>query len=649
LAHFTRVNKYLILAVAYNKFYDFAELTKFYDSEEEARNDYDTYLFHFREFQILKTDNVSKITEVLLYDPKLIRGIPVIKIQPGEDVKEVLNKTLSYDLVILRDALPTYGLNPYIFSTDYLNDKYPESEIEIIEQSSNFFGFTKNIHERKHWRIKQFLNYIHMKKADMKIPDDFLKELGAKKDQIYFGVNIDMDNMLSPCRELKTKLPSTYAFGSFDDALSYVREPIRGMTIPQYYIKEDGVWTGGHEENLRIRSININHGNEVSEWYGVGAEGAEKFHQHISNNEKIDIYQREGLWYVNYEYFLKNKIKVIYGIQQPSDIMIVGPGCIHWVRSRGHSLHTSWNFCSKDLAQLKCCHERYKLNKSLGQRNLVPLITLFIDLINFELNNLDLKIVEFIYEILRTEFDTTEEEYGKLKDEWAKQFTRVKEMSHQNALVCDYCFKETFQYWGLCTGCDDGKNQGYNLTCCVNCFPTHFSRCKNNSFILYYKYEKPDIRILFERIEARLNTEGLLEDDLVQFELTKPIDEFRNSIRFKIEYLKDKEKDLTDGEKTVLANYIEFEKRVICPNITSEQSAKLLAEAIINNDDYRALIENLDNEQPNMLIEINEITNVNLQDATATSSLPDPKEMKHKAYLKSAEILEGMPQNVILS
>ena len=48
------------------------------------------------------------------------------------------------------------------------------------------------------------------------------------------------------------------------------------MTIPQMYIKVPNVWTGGHEENLRMRSVNINHGPGSSYWWASPFEDSDK-------------------------------------------------------------------------------------------------------------------------------------------------------------------------------------------------------------------------------------------------------------------------------------------------------------------------------------------------------------------------------------
>ena len=50
-------------------------------------------------------------------------------------------------------------------------------------------------------------------------------------------------------------------------------------------------------------------------------------------------------------------------LQRKDDIVITGPGTLHWVRSFGKALQTSWNIMFKSLEQLKAAFMRQKFNK----------------------------------------------------------------------------------------------------------------------------------------------------------------------------------------------------------------------------------------------------------------------------------------------
>jgi hypothetical protein len=45
---------------------------------------------------------------------------------------------------------------------------------------------------------------------------------------------------------------------------------VPGITLPQIYVKVKGNWTGGHQENLRVRAANVNLGKGKSMWHCVG-------------------------------------------------------------------------------------------------------------------------------------------------------------------------------------------------------------------------------------------------------------------------------------------------------------------------------------------------------------------------------------------
>ena len=57
----------------------------------------------------------------------------------------------------------------------------------------------------------------------------------------------------------------------------------------------------------------------------------------------MDLYQDEGLWYERINWFVTNGFKIKKIIQKPGDMVVSGPGTLHWVRSYGTSLQSAWN------------------------------------------------------------------------------------------------------------------------------------------------------------------------------------------------------------------------------------------------------------------------------------------------------------------
>ena len=89
-------------------------------------------------------------------------------------------------------------------------------------------------------------------------------------------------------------------------------------------MKVKGNWTGGHQENLRLRATNINHGPESSLWYNVGNKAEiDKFREIAMKDFNIDIFYSEGLWFCDPDYCLANGIKVKVINQKAGDMVVL--------------------------------------------------------------------------------------------------------------------------------------------------------------------------------------------------------------------------------------------------------------------------------------------------------------------------------------
>ena len=94
----------------------------------------------------------------------------------------------------------------------------------------------------------------------------------ANGGSIFFGVNFEPQKELI-INKLGQKINQTmFGWGLQTDIMSYLEQHINGCTNPQFYLKVKGVWTGGHQENVSMSAININHGPGSSEWYTVEVE-----------------------------------------------------------------------------------------------------------------------------------------------------------------------------------------------------------------------------------------------------------------------------------------------------------------------------------------------------------------------------------------
>ena len=95
------------------------------------------------------------------------------------------------------------------------------------------------------------------------------------------------------------------------DILRFSRVVVLGVNSPQVYLKVKGNWTGGHQENLSLRALNINHGPSSSLWHCVNKpEEIDQFRKLALQTYKIDLKKHEGLWFSDIDFCLGNKISV---------------------------------------------------------------------------------------------------------------------------------------------------------------------------------------------------------------------------------------------------------------------------------------------------------------------------------------------------
>ncbi|KAJ8609478.1 hypothetical protein CTAYLR_005426 [Chrysophaeum taylorii] len=198
-----------------------------------------------------------------------------------------------------------------------------------------------------------------------------------------FAANVDMDKMTDQLDSLEAMMPTYLRWGGEFDMLRFARQTVPGVTFPQLYFKVEGNWTGGHEENLRLSSVNCNHGPGSSRWYAIDAEHAGRLREFVSRNYSVDIYVREGNWWPrDLKSIVEAGIPVRTGIQRPGDVVVLRGSTLHWVVAESPAVHSSWNFGVCDAAQLKEALDRAILNdlRQTCVPNIVPVRTLVCDL-----------------------------------------------------------------------------------------------------------------------------------------------------------------------------------------------------------------------------------------------------------------------------
>lgn len=53
------------------------------------------------------------------------------------------------------------------------------------------------------------------------------------------------------------------------------------------YLKVKGNWTGGHQENLRLRAVNLNHGPDSSIWNCIAIKDLDQFRTKVKKEFKV--------------------------------------------------------------------------------------------------------------------------------------------------------------------------------------------------------------------------------------------------------------------------------------------------------------------------------------------------------------------------
>ena len=65
---------------------------------------------------------------------------------------------------------------------------------------------------------------------------------------------------------------------------------------------------------LRFRSVNCTIGPGSSEWFAVESQHAEKLRQVVLQYHRVDIFGKEGSWFLSPEFLVKHQIPFLHGM-----------------------------------------------------------------------------------------------------------------------------------------------------------------------------------------------------------------------------------------------------------------------------------------------------------------------------------------------
>jgi RAB protein geranylgeranyltransferase component A len=106
--------------------------------------------------------------------------------------------------------------------------------------------------------------------------------------------------------------------------------------------------------------------------------------------------------------------------QKAGDMVVLQPGTLHWVRSRGMTTQTAWNFADFDILQLQQMHERFKINKEIKFQTIIAFLTLITDLC-IEKKITCPKMLKYCHSFLEKEIN----EHLALKSRFATDLSKI--------------------------------------------------------------------------------------------------------------------------------------------------------------------------------------------------------------------------------
>ena len=114
---------------------------------QQAREILDKYVFHFVKYLEIKNKKINDIDNIIKLNPEYVVEVPEISVSTtatSDDIEECMKSSFKYDLVIAKKILDKLNLEKEYFTINYLEKKYPDCFIDVVEQNPNFTGFTFN-------------------------------------------------------------------------------------------------------------------------------------------------------------------------------------------------------------------------------------------------------------------------------------------------------------------------------------------------------------------------------------------------------------------------------------------------------------------------------------------------------------------------
>ncbi|CAK62732.1 unnamed protein product (macronuclear) [Paramecium tetraurelia] len=325
-------------------------------------------------------------------------------------------------------SLPNYvsaELNKNLFTFQDLSKNHKNFEIDIIAQNpftDTTLAEEENYYQTFRMTLSQYKEYAEDPKLF------FQNNPQYKSDKVYQAVNVDMEDWKEEIHRLFDFLPTCF---TRNNGLNYLRQNCKGANVPEIYMRVQNCWIGGQQDFQGLSQVNINHGPGDCVWTIIDANYIDKLFSITP-----DLFRKEGRWYVNIEFFLKNQIPVRQVIQKKGDILIIGAGCFFQAKNIGNSIHTSFNFLMVDEFSIQQIYKRQNRNDFFRFQDVIAIRNLFLDIyIHEKLSILQNYLKYFIDQEFRRQLSKNKLTNFELF------------ISSKDVLICTKCNKEIFIFF----------------------------------------------------------------------------------------------------------------------------------------------------------------------------------------------------------
>ncbi|OMJ90366.1 hypothetical protein SteCoe_7281 [Stentor coeruleus] len=503
------------------------------------------------EYQIQGLWNISP-QQTLALNYSHLKSVPIFTNITNFDMNNILNE----DLAMIKNICDL-GIKKDLISLESLIRKFLYSQIIVQIQEPETLAFNAKTSKKQMIFLKDCIKLIE-------------KSYKIEK-HIRFDMDINFGNFNEEIFELSKHIPLKILWFNDNNSINQLKHHILNMTIPELYIEIKNCFTSC-EENLCFPKAYINHGPNPCEWWGLDRSQSLKFFEHIKNDKGFEIYNTENLWWIDEMYCISKGLKIYHTIQQPGDMILINQGTIHWVKSCGITINSSWNYGCKYINTLKSHFEKYFIKKVIKYKSLIPIHKLSMDFLNLELGNLDLTLVEILKEHVQYKSSIEENEYIE------SEMLNLEINNIEKIMNCEMCNQELFRFYYKCTKCYDENIILKNLMCyfCYLCSKNIHRLLCNGKIIPVQKFSNDDYKNFIYKLDMRLKEDNIynkkskfkyeknVEVSLfngIKFETFKELAKEKKGENFKITFvsLLNKESDLDIKENVIdsLENWID--------------------------------------------------------------------------------------------